>query len=293
MYLANTVENRARVYYYPPPYYRGGSWYYAVPWLHLDGDCHPGYNPSGWETWVQNKAGISSPMTISLSGSYNPGNRIGTINARLTNTGSSTINGTVQFVITETGIYAPGPNGETIHNQVMRKMLPDANGENITIPVGGFIDRSRNFTVNTEWNKDSCQIVVFVQKDSLLPDSTKLIYQGGKINVRDLSIVGVEKEKIGVETPVVLSLAQANPNPFSTKTTIEYNVPGNLDISIKVYNLLGEMVKVIVDGKHNAGTYRVDWNGRTDSGERVSEGVYFYRLESGRESITRRVIVLK
>jgi hypothetical protein len=123
---------------------------------------------------VTSRAAIASPLEIVLQNDYNSSTRSGTITATVTNTGTGAISGYLQFVLTETGI--PGSYAQ---NQTMRDMLPDANGESISLPTpGSSVVKSRNYTVSTAWVADSCELVVFVQNNS-----TKEIYQGAKVNV--------------------------------------------------------------------------------------------------------------
>jgi hypothetical protein len=132
----------------------------------------------GWgEGAVSQRTAISSPLTITLNGTYNSGNRQGTVSAHLVNTSTGTVSGTLQFVITENGVDTAGHNGEHLFNNVMRKMLPDQNGQSISIPQSGTLDTSRAFTLGSGWKSDSCCIVVFVQ------GGTKEIYQAAKLYI--------------------------------------------------------------------------------------------------------------
>ncbi|MCK4305667.1 MAG: hypothetical protein KAY24_15625 [Candidatus Eisenbacteria sp.] len=68
------------------------------------------------------------------------------------------------------------------------------------------------------------------------------------------------------------------PNPFGAKTTIHYDLPAAADVNLKIYNLLGQEVRVLVDGINPAGCHAVVWDGANNRGNRVSTGVYFCRL---------------
>jgi len=88
-------------------------------------------------------------------------------------------------------------------------------------------------------------------------------------------------------------LYQAYPNPFSSSTTISFNLPAGGQVSLKVYNVLGQVVKTVYDGQKPAGIHKITWNGNDESGQRVSNGIYLYRLVAGDQSQTRKVVVLR
>ena len=70
------------------------------------------------------------------------------------------------------------------------------------------------------------------------------------------------------------------PNPFVEKTTIGFQLGHPSKVTLKVYNVLGELVKVLANQQMPQGTFEVDWNGTNYAGHRVSPGVYLYRLET-------------
>jgi len=75
-------------------------------------------------------------------------------------------------------------------------------------------------------------------------------------------------------------LEQNFPNPFNPSTEIRYDVKENSHIVLKIYDVLGREVNTIVNGEVNTGHYSVRWNGENDSGQKVSSGVYLYRIEA-------------
>jgi len=83
--------------------------------------------------------------------------------------------------------------------------------------------------------------------------------------------------------PKDFTLFQNYPNPFNSTTTIRYHLPAvssqRSAVSLKIYNILGQEVKTLVNEEKPAGKYRVLWNGRDNSGKEVSSGFYFCRLE--------------
>jgi len=89
------------------------------------------------------------------------------------------------------------------------------------------------------------------------------------------------------------SLAQSRPNPFNPSTLIAFRLPAAGDVALKVYDLDGRLVKTLLRSEMPAGTHQVTWRGRDERGRPVASGTYFYMLEAGDFSQTRRMILVK
>lgn len=94
-------------------------------------------------------------------------------------------------------------------------------------------------------------------------------------------------------TPKVFSLGQNNPNPFRTATTISYALPRGSRVNLSVYNIVGQLVKTVIDEWQPADLYSVVWDGRDQHGRAVASGVYIYRLETEEATATRKMVTLK
>ena len=106
---------------------------------------------------------------------------------------------------------------------------------------------------------------------------------------RSLSeITSVDRDRTSRGIPNQFYLSQNYPNPFNPTTKINYSVPVSGNISLKVYNVLGQEVKTIFEGYKQAGNYEVTFNG---SG--LASGVYLYRLQSEKVSIFKKFVLLK
>ena len=94
--------------------------------------------------------------------------------------------------------------------------------------------------------------------------------------------------------PASFQLLPNYPNPFNAQTTIKYALPEVSHVRLKVYNILGQEVRVLVDGVREAGIQTVGWDGRDNGGREVSSGVYLYRLEvDGKHTASRQMLLAK
>jgi hypothetical protein len=103
----------------------------------------------------------------------------------------------------------------------------------------------------------------------------------------------VSTDPIKFVLPDDYRLDQNYPNPFNPNTTIRYTIPINRRVSIKVYNITGQLVRTLIDNEMaNAGTHKVVWNGKNNFGRNVSTGIYLYSLEwAGMKKVKRMTLV--
>jgi len=83
------------------------------------------------------------------------------------------------------------------------------------------------------------------------------------------------------------------PNPFNPETVIKFNLPEASRVSLNVYNVLGQVVKTLVNEELSAGLHSVIWDGKNAQGSDVSSGVYFYRIKAGDFESTMRMTLLR
>ena len=93
--------------------------------------------------------------------------------------------------------------------------------------------------------------------------------------------------------PQVFALQPNYPNPFNPSTTIRYQLPELATVRLEIYDVLGQKVRTLVAGEQAAGHYKVAWDSRDKRGLSVAAGVYFYRLEAGEFTHTRKLLLLK
>lgn len=96
-----------------------------------------------------------------------------------------------------------------------------------------------------------------------------------------------------LQTPVATTLNGNYPNPFNPETTISFSLKEQSKVRIEIYNVLGKLVKTLVNDERPAGNYTAIWNGTDNGGRDVASGVYYYRMKAGKYSSTRKMIMLK
>ena len=114
-------------------------------------------------------------------------------------------------------------------------------------------------------------------------------------NVMELSI-GTATVLNESATPTSVTLEQNYPNPFNPSTTINYNVERSGHVSLNVYDVMGRLVKTLVNDYRDAGHtsgYQVVWDGLDNSGQQVSAGLYIYSLQTGGMTMTEKMVLMK
>lgn len=115
-----------------------------------------------------------------------------------------------------------------------------------------------------------------------------LIDSDGKMNAVQSTVVRVPD----AEVPRAF-LHQSYPNPFNAHTVIRYEIPRKAEVSVKIYNLRGQLVRTLVNEVRDVGMHSVSWNGMDDDSRGVASGVYFYRLITEGYEKTRKLTLLK
>jgi len=123
----------------------------------------------------------------------------------------------------------------------------------------------------------------------------------GSLSQRDVesieaetTVVNFQFPSVGVpegreaKIPKVFSLSQNYPNPFNPVTTIKYGLPQGAYVSLTIYNIAGQRVTTLVNEEQQAGYHEVNWDGKG-----MASGIYFYRIQAGQFTQTRKMILLK
>jgi len=151
------------------------------------------------------------------------------------------------------------------------------------------------------------------QDELVVIDSTSyLIPQGQSLEFHQTSAVGGQtfapyfkkgfidiktatdiKDENGIEVPTEYSLLQNSPNPFNPSTKIQFELPKAGFARLSVYNVLGQTVRTLYEEKLLAGKHTVIFDGKDDNGSEIASGIYFYRLEAGDFTQSKKMILLK
>jgi len=109
-------------------------------------------------------------------------------------------------------------------------------------------------------------------------------------NSNSISLISIAPTSVGENNPALseFKLLQNYPNPFNPKTTINYTITESGVVSIKVFNALGNEIKMLLNEEKQAGSYKIDWNA-----EGFASGIYFYSLTAGDFKETKKMILLK
>jgi hypothetical protein len=95
-------------------------------------------------------------------------------------------------------------------------------------------------------------------------------------------------------TPKVFSLAQNFPNPFNPATRIKFTLPKKSHVSLKIYNVAGQLVKTLRNDVMEVGSHEVTWDGTNNIGASVASGVYFYKMKAGADyENVKKMILLR
>ncbi len=104
------------------------------------------------------------------------------------------------------------------------------------------------------------------------------------------NVVGVFDPQIKPES---YSLSQNYPNPFNPTTQINYSLPKQSIVELKIYDILGREVASLFKGEQQAGRYTLEWNGNNNFGSKVASGIYIYRIVAGKFIQSKKMMLLK
>ncbi len=163
---------------------------------------------------------------------------------------------------------------------VFKKAMTEWNDNDISQIHGSF-----GIKIADDLDNDGKKELVFSALQSYWSDSW--------LFVMETSFSGVKADRWSVVTPDQYKLGLAYPNPFNATTTIEYVLPIDKQIKVRVYNMMGQVVRTLIDSQMPAGTHRITWDGMDNSGKSVATGMYLYTLEYGNFKQVHRMTLVK
>ena len=93
--------------------------------------------------------------------------------------------------------------------------------------------------------------------------------------------------------PLSNQLFQNAPNPVRYKTLIAFQLEKPGAVSLKIYNLNGQLVRTLASGQHNSGYHQAMWDAKDDAGRKVADGVYIYKLACGEFNHAKKMVLVK
>ncbi len=93
--------------------------------------------------------------------------------------------------------------------------------------------------------------------------------------------------------PLEFELFQNYPNPFNATTVISFNLPKRMHVSVKIYNILGQLVKTLVDDDVRGGHHKIQWDGQNNHGNLISTGLYIVRLDTKDKMAVKKLLLIK
>jgi hypothetical protein len=100
-------------------------------------------------------------------------------------------------------------------------------------------------------------------------------------------------KEASLEGSLDLALSQNYPNPFNPTTMISFTLPQRTRVTLSIYDVKGRAVRVLVDDIISAGFKEYEWDGKDSRGHPVTSGLYFYCLDAGDRSVTKKMAVLR
>ncbi len=151
------------------------------------------------------------------------------------------------------------------------------------IPVGYIacnVSDPYHLTISSEYDDSIARFYIHIESND-----------SDYVTVIPLTIkIGPPTGVLDEEGHYVFKLEQNYPNPMNSKTHIRFQIPLESKVMIEIYNLAGMHVKTLIDRKMKPGVYTLEWKGRDDNGNLLPVGVYFYRIDTGVNKKTRKLI---
>ena len=189
------------------------------------------------------------------------------------------------------GVYLSTNNGTTwtlttLNNQSTYSLAVSGNNVFAGTEPGGIFLSTNN---GTNWIQKNQGFGAGLTSNTLLITSSYIFagLHGQSVWRRDLAeIIGIQN--ISTEIPSSFSLSQNYPNPFNPSTNVQFSIPNVQFVSLKVFDILGKEITTLVNEKLQPGTYETSFDA-----SQLPSGIYFYRLNAGNFSETKKMLMIK
>ena len=161
-----------------------------------------------------------------------------------------------------------------------------------TIPAGTGV----LFSMETSYDNSLSPQEVLINAEEEGVNGNRLIISGpGGTPITDIDFAAFYTESLESLSGIVqeYELSDNFPNPFNPSTNISFSVASYGEVSLVVFDALGREVNALVSEVYSPGSYKVTWNGDDQNGNLMSSGMYFYRLDAGEFSQTKKMLFMK
>jgi len=196
--------------------------------------------------------------------------------------------GIVNLILAGGGRTADATNATMIQTENGVNISADGHIGGIQMTLSHGSDFSIDLTDNAyvaeyKTNGNSTMLIV------IRPEGEEIFKSSGDFMIDEVLVTN-SQEFIDVvkELPVSFTLSNAYPNPFNPTTTLTMDIADHSEVSVKVFNLRGEVVGVLMNGMVDAGSYTMTWDASN-----LSSGVYMVRAEAGNQIATQKVMLVK
>ncbi len=279
-YLHNPADNMARTEYYFAEY---------VPWIVFDGvDTLIDYIPySRYEDAYTARKAVPTSVSLTHTGTYAP--LSGEVTLSVTAVTDATLPAgdyRLRVAVVENAIHWEAPNGVSEHQFVMRRLVPDAEGSAVTF--AGDLPQSAqvgiSFALDPVIVPENCRLIYFLQEHD-----GREVLQAGSLDLTELPLPTSAET---AETPI--RMCHNHPNPFNPTTTIPVGVDRSAELRLEIFGADGRRVRVLHEGRLEAGRHEFEWRGRDDQGTPMASGVYLARFgNADRGYSMQRLMLLK
>jgi hypothetical protein len=277
-YQHNIPENTDRTNYY------GVN---ATPWVWVDGIIEPNwvYSYATHNAAYNTRKGVPTSVSLSHAGSYDAGSgAVALTVSASTDAALPAGDYRLHAVLTESDLFWAAPNGIDVHDFIMRDMYPDAGGSSVSFS-GGF-PQSADAVVSFDagaYEAANCEVVYFLQNNA-----TKEVLQAAAVSLDALA----DQTAVG-DLPTAARLGLNYPNPFNPKTVIPVSLDRGAELSLRIVDAQGRVLRSLHEGRLQAGAHEFQWDGKDEAGRILSSGVYLAQLRTASRVESRRLLLLK
>jgi len=176
------------------------------------------------------------------------------------------------------------------------------NSKNTTPPTVLTTERSSEMSLSWNVIEDGLIVLLYGQEGETLPPGNGPVIQiqesgnGSLVTVEQLVLSDLTASQIPVHietAPLEYALSPNHPNPTNMGTTIRYQLPEKERVKLTIYSITGQVVRVLVNEVEEPGYKSVYWDGKDETGSNVSNGIYLYKMDTGKFSAVKKMVIVK